>query len=63
MDKKAELETLKKQYEFALDAHSRKFSANVNETLYQESAMKLRNLHAEIGKLSAELGISHPIWF
>ena len=63
MDKKAELESLKKQYDLAIEAHSRKFSANVNEALHQESAMKLRNLHAEIGKLSAELGIAHPVWF
>lgn len=63
MDKKAELETLKKQYEFALDAHARKFNSNVNEGAYQESAMKLKNLHQEIGKISAELGIPHPVWF
>jgi len=63
MDKKAELETLKKQYEFALDAHARKFSNGVNEGAYRESCAKLRDLDSKIAVLSDDLGIPHPVWF
>lgn len=53
------LESLKKQLENWRETHTRKFSSNVNEGLYQESVAKGRELHRQIGVLDP----NWPIWF
>ena len=47
---------LQKKYDMLQDAHSKKFSSNVNESQYLDSCAKMNEVYEELFLVSRELG-------
>ena len=60
MNLKTQRDELQKRYDMLQDAHSKKFSSNVNESEYRESCAKINAVYEELAAVSEKLGQPIP---